>query len=83
MPNVGRLLTRLGRIVAAPVVVPIRAAKRAAEKTMQAMILGVIRHLLTWGGGFLWAGDDLAQFVAAAATIVGLVWSVVEKRKRP
>lgn len=48
---------------------------------MQAAILGVIRHLLTWGGGFLFTGEDLAQFVGAAATLVGLLWSLWEKRK--
>lgn len=49
---------------------------------MQAAILGMVRHALTFAGGFLWAGDDLTQFVGAAATLIGLVWSYLEKRKR-
>lgn len=72
----------LGRIVAAPVRIPGHFLQRKVEQTMTAAILGIVRHLLTFAGGMLWAGDDLNQFVAAAATIVGLVWSVIEKRKR-
>jgi hypothetical protein len=49
-------------------------------------ILGVIRHVLTFGGGFLVAkgwldADTLTQGVAAAATLIGLVWSVIAKKK--
>lgn len=80
--TLGRVMKRIGRVVAIPVMAPVNAMKRGAENTMTAAILGIIRHLLTWGGGFLWAGDDLSQFVAAAATIVGLVWSLIDKRRR-
>ncbi len=49
-------------------------------------ILGVVRHILTFGGGFLVAKgwidtDTLTQAVAALATLVGLVWSVWAKKK--
>ena len=74
-------LKTVGKVVAKPVTVPATAIKRGAEKTMTAAIMGIVRHLLTWGGGFLFTGDDLSQFVGAAATIVGLVWSLIEKRK--
>jgi hypothetical protein len=49
-------------------------------------ILGVVRHVLTFGGGFLVAkgwldADTLTQGVAALATLIGLVWSVIAKKK--
>ena len=74
-------LKKVGRVVAMPVTAPVKAIRKGAEKTMTAAILGIIRHALTFGGGYLWSGDDLNNFVAAAATIVGLVWSLIEKRK--
>ncbi len=51
-------------------------------------ILGVVRHVLTFGGGFLVAkgwidADTLTQGVAALATLIGLVWSVWAKKKAP
>ncbi len=51
-------------------------------------ILGVVRHVLTFGGGFLVAkgwidADTLTQGVAALATLIGLVWSVIAKKKAP
>lgn len=73
-------LKRVGRIVAMPVTAPAAAVKKGVEKTMLTAILGIVRHLLTWGGGFLWTGDDLTQFVGAAMSIVGLVWSLLQKR---
>jgi hypothetical protein len=50
-------------------------------------ILGFIRHLLTFGGGFLVAkdlipADALDQVVAALITIVGVSWSAVDKQGR-
>lgn len=49
------------------------------------MILGLVRHLLTFGGGFLvakgWGDAETVQTVAAAvATIVGVLWSAYDKR---
>jgi hypothetical protein len=49
-------------------------------------ILGVVRHVLTFGGGFLVAkgwldADTLTQGVAALATLIGLGWSIFAKRK--
>ena len=49
-------------------------------------ILGVIRHALTFGGGLLagkgiLAGDDVTQGVAAVITLVGIVWSALQKKK--
>jgi len=56
------------------------------------VILGVLRHGLTFAGGFLVAkgvlsADELGQFVdllvgsGSAIGLIGLVWSVVAKRK--
>ena len=53
-----------------------------------AMILGLVRHLLTFGGGFLvtsgWVGDsDMQAGVGALATLFGVAWSVFVKRAAP
>lgn len=48
-------------------------------------VLGVIRHVLTFGGGFatqngLASSDDITAIVGAVVTIVGVVWSVIQKK---
>ena len=48
------------------------------------MITGFLRHLLTFGGGFLVTNGTLAQSdmdaaVGAAVTLFGLVWSLLAK----
>ena len=75
-------IATVGKIAAWPVVAPAKLVKKGAEKTMQAAILGILRHALTFAGGLLWTGDDLAAFTGAAMTIIGLVWSVIEKKRR-
>ena len=58
------------------------------------VILGVLRHGLTFAGGFLVAkgvlsADELGQFVdlvvgsGAGVGLIGLVWSVIAKRNQP
>jgi energy-converting hydrogenase Eha subunit C len=47
-------------------------------------VLGLIRHLLTFGGGFLVAKGYLdeasaGELVGAVTTIVGIVWSGLSK----
>lgn len=46
-------------------------------------IKGLIRHVLTVGGGagFALSGDDVQQFLSAIITLAGIVWSIIEKRK--
>jgi len=49
-------------------------------------ILGIVRHVLTFGGGFLTqsglaSGDQVTTGVSAIVTLVGLVWSVLNKKK--
>ena len=48
-------------------------------------ILGVIRHILTFLGGFAIAkgyisADTLPGLVGAVITIVGVVWSAIDKK---
>ena len=48
-------------------------------------ILGVIRHILTAGGGWLTAkgyvdADGGEQLVGAVVTIIGTVWSILSKK---
>lgn len=48
-------------------------------------ILGVVRHVLTFGGGFLVTQGTLDDAtvqtaVGAIVTLVGVIWSVVQKR---
>lgn len=54
---------------------------------MRAALLGVLRHALTTlGGSFVTSGllsaDELQQLVGAVLTMVGIGWSVIEKRQR-
>jgi hypothetical protein len=49
-------------------------------------ILGIIRHVFTFLGGLLvlkgWLDDGIVQeLIGAASTIVGTVWSVLDKKK--
>jgi hypothetical protein len=49
------------------------------------MILGLIRHALTIGGGFLVAkgtidAPGLDTAVGALVTIIGVAWSIFDKR---
>ena len=48
-------------------------------------VMGVIRHILTFGGGFLVArgwvdAETVTTAVAALATLIGLGWSLWAKR---
>jgi hypothetical protein len=54
---------------------------------MKNTILGLVRHLLTFGGGFgvaegLASQDDMTALVSAVITVVGGVWSIIEKLAR-
>lgn len=47
-------------------------------------VLGLIRHLLTFGGGFLVAKGYLdeasvSELVGALTTVIGVVWSGIAK----
>ncbi len=50
-------------------------------------VLGLVRHVLTFGAGYLVANnfiDDAAaqQAIAGLMALVAVVWSTIEKRKR-
>ncbi len=50
----------------------------------KAAVLGIVRHILTFGGGMgvsagYLAESDLTAAVAAIITIAGVLWSVVDK----
>lgn len=54
---------------------------------MKAAILGLVRHLLTTGGGYLIGNGTLTGTEAESATgaivaLVGIIWSVIEKKNR-
>jgi hypothetical protein len=49
-------------------------------------VLGVLRHVLTFGGGYLTSNgvvsaSDLEAAVGAVITLIGVAWSIYEKRK--
>ncbi len=53
---------------------------------MLATISGIIRHAMTFGGGYLIDKDlttttEWEGAVAAVVTLVGVVWSMYEKKK--
>lgn len=48
------------------------------------MILGIVRHGLTFGGGFITSAhyatnDDVTTAVGALMTLIGFVWSIIQK----
>ncbi len=52
------------------------------------LLLSIVRHLLTFGGGALASkgyadAADIEQGIGAVLTLVGLGWSIWEKRNRP
>lgn len=54
---------------------------------MKDSILGFIRHILTFGGGFLVQdglidASQVETVTGAIITLVGVVWSVIDKKSR-
>jgi hypothetical protein len=50
-------------------------------------VWGIVRHILTFGGGLIvgkgWLDEaTMNAVVGAVITIGGAVWSIIEKRKR-
>jgi len=53
---------------------------------MNDSIKSVIRHGLSFGGGFLVAkgvvsADQVNELIGAAITVVGIIWSVIKNRQ--
>jgi hypothetical protein len=49
--------------------------------------LGLVRHILTFVGGYLVTSGVLTEVtlntgIGAVATLIGIVWSVIDKNKR-
>ncbi len=49
-------------------------------------ILGIIRHILTFGGGFMTQSgiatdNEVTTGVSAAVTLIGVIWSILSKKK--
>ena len=54
---------------------------------MKDAFTGILRHLLTAGGGFLTSkelasGEDITAAVTAAITLFGFAWSIWDKIQR-
>jgi hypothetical protein len=52
----------------------------------KATVLGIVRHTLTFGGGFLVSqntlnGSELEAGVGAVITLIGIIWSVIQKKR--
>jgi hypothetical protein len=65
---------------------PFRGVKKGLNHTMKNIILGILRHALTSAGGAIVAtgyltGGDYDSAVGALLTLVGIAWSVFEKRQ--
>jgi hypothetical protein len=59
----------------------------AKKINMKAKILAVIRHTLTFAGGFLAMkgyadAEEIETISGAVIALVGGVWSIIEKNKR-
>ena len=55
-------------------------------KLTQEQVLGIVRHILTFGGGILVTKGLLdegmvAEISGAVITLIGAVWSIIEKSK--
>ena len=52
----------------------------------QQQLLGIVRHVLTFGSGFIvakgWVDESLAaEIVTVGVGLFGVIWSVISKRK--
>jgi hypothetical protein len=60
--------------------------KERTEHMNTAVILGIVRHLLTGLGGAVvaqgWASEEMVtQGIGAIVTLAGLAWSIVDKKR--
>lgn len=76
---IGHGFGRVGRVV----IRPVRAVK---ERTQMAILMGVLRHVITAAGGALVANgyvsqQDNTELVGAVLTILGVVASIAAKKR--
>lgn len=48
-------------------------------------VLGIVRHILTFGGGYfvgsgLVTNDEMTTAISAVVSLIGLGWSIYDKR---
>ena len=77
---------KLFRIIGKVVTTPVTLVRKGVNKSMDAVIMGFIRHLLTSGGGALVSagyltGSQELDAIGAIMTLVGLGWSFAKNRK--
>lgn len=48
---------------------------------MQQIIFGILRHLLTFGGGagMVYSDNELMTVASIIVTVIGIIWSVINK----
>jgi hypothetical protein len=54
--------------------------KRLIQRIMDEKIKGILRHILTFAGGYLIDEASLMEVVGALITLVGFVWSFISKK---
>lgn len=82
----GGFFKRIGKVAAAPILIPARATSQRVEKCAMNKILGsLIRHALTalGGAGVVTSDSDIQTIVSGIMVIAGIVHSIYEKRKQP
>jgi hypothetical protein len=80
----GKVLSTIGKVAAAPVVVPVKAAKKGTTRVMDnitnTLIGKLVRHGLGWLGVWLMANgveESLVQrFFEILIVLVSIVWSM-------
>lgn len=85
--NITKILKFTGKVVAAPVTIPVHAVEKSMKSIIEQQIMGVLRHVLTAAGGAAVTagvidGSQLSIVVGALIAIAGVVMSVVEKKLR-
>ena len=86
--NTGEIITKGTTGIAGSVLAVLSPYQEHMEWAIQVLggLLGIVRHILTFGGGFMTqagiaSDDQVTTGVSAIVTLVGLVWSVLNKKK--
>ena len=84
--SIGGVFKTIGKVVAAPVVLPAKAIKNGTEKlVIKKVITSLVRHGLTaiGGAGVAMSDNEVETIVSALMLLAGLAHSIYEKRKTP
>lgn len=76
---------RLPKISKLKLLLELKKLTNPKHRMNKETVMGVIRHVLTFGGGFVAAkfGVDeslVAEVIGGAMTIIGVLWSIAAKR---